>query len=914
MALFLLFLFTALSGWAQQGGAVSGVVVSTWDGTPLSGVTVSVRGTTLAAQTDVNGRFQLDNVPPGDQTLRFSKSSFAGVSVANVRVLMGQTTTVNGNLRPEFYEMEEYEVTAEEFSEQTERIMVERQKSSTMIEAIGSEQFSRLGASDAAAALGKVTGASVADGKYAVIRGLADRYTSTTMNGNDLPSADPDRKAAQLDLFPAAFISKLDVKKMFTPDMPGGFAGGAIDIVTKGIPEQFLFNMSLGSSYNTESSLKKDFPLSDQGAMDWTAMDSGKRDLPGNSSNPRAYHSYQMGPVPGDSFVNSSMSMSVGDSFTVFGRRLGFLAGVNYKNDYKLYREFRKVRYIDPNLKSADKSGPRGVIEYNWGALGSIGFEPYEHQEIKFNYMYLQVAEDEAYALKGFEDNTTEGYTLYQDVLHWTERNLNLMQLAGKHEFPYFNNVRLDWAGSQSTTTQDEPDQRLLQYILNADTGKYELATASSPSKPARFWRELSEDNTSGRVDLTIPLPSYNSKDNLLKGGVAVSESQRDFEQSGVSINHNSTSSPFALTGDPQTLVDPANTNYFSYSTFPDSKTYKGVSYIKAGYLMADYSPLEWLRLVGGARVESTDIRIDTFNLLSGQPLTPGKIKQTDWLPSLGVTFYVRENILIRGVWSETVVRPTYREIAPIDFYDLLDARTVTGNPNLKMSSSRNYDLGIEWYPRPGELISVSVFVKEISRPIEQEAITVNGDTVTYNNSPNAKVRGIEGEIRENLGSLWHPLREFTLSANVAFIESEVPYTQTQYDSHRYSFFDYTTKHPLFEQPEYVINTDITWEHAGTGTALTVAGSVVGRRLKTVGLGTPDEYEEAAPVMDVFLSQKLGKHWKLKLSAKNILDPVYETTVTYPVHEYWPGKGGKPLVVKSYKKGITYGMSLGCEF
>jgi hypothetical protein len=222
---FLLFFATAAVVHAQQGGTVSGVVVSTWDGTPLPGVIVTVRGTTLATQTDATGRYELKNVPQGDQVLRFSRASYASAVVTDVRVLPGQATTVNGNLRPEFFEMEEYEVTAEEFTEQTEKIIFERQQASSLMDAIGSEQFSRLGAGDAAEALGKVTGASIADGKYAVIRGLADRYTSTTFNGVDIPSADPDRRAVQLDLFPSKFINRIDVSKTFSPDMPGGFAG-----------------------------------------------------------------------------------------------------------------------------------------------------------------------------------------------------------------------------------------------------------------------------------------------------------------------------------------------------------------------------------------------------------------------------------------------------------------------------------------------------------------------------------------------------------------------------------------------------------------------------------------------------------------------------------------------------------------
>jgi hypothetical protein len=170
---------------------------------------VSVRGTTLATQTDASGKYELKNVLPGDQVVRFSKSGFASVVVTDVRVLPGQTTTVNGNPRPEFYEMEEYEVTAEEFTQQTEKIFFERQQSSSLMDAVGSDQFSKLGAGDAGQIVARITGVSVVGGKYAVVRGLSDRYTRTLRNGVEVPSADPYRLSPQLDLFPSAMIDPL---------------------------------------------------------------------------------------------------------------------------------------------------------------------------------------------------------------------------------------------------------------------------------------------------------------------------------------------------------------------------------------------------------------------------------------------------------------------------------------------------------------------------------------------------------------------------------------------------------------------------------------------------------------------------------------------------------------------------------
>lgn len=198
--------------------------------------------------------------------------------------------------------------------------------------------------------------------------------------------------------------------------------------------------------------------------------------------------------------------------------------------------------------------------------------------------------------------------------------------------------------------------------------------------------------------------------------------------------------------------------------------------------------------------------------------------------------------------------------------------------------------------------------MKKIASPIEQSTGDREGDRITYVNYDKADVLGVEAEIRTRLDRFWEPLQEFTVGLNAAYIYSEVPLTQTQIDNRgpRLGYGDTATTRPMFDQPEYVLNADLTWDHPKSGTSFTVAGGMVGRRLIVVGLARPDEYEEPAPQVDIFLSQKIGTHWKLKLSAKNLLNPTYKAT------QNWPAVGN--VTVESYTKGMTFGLSLGCEF
>ncbi|MBC8003609.1 MAG: TonB-dependent receptor [Opitutaceae bacterium] len=910
---------------AQEGGSVSGVVISTWDGAPLSSVVVTVRGTTLAAQSGADGRYELKNVPGGDQTLRFSKSGFASAVVSDVRVLTGQSTTVNGNLRPEFYEMEEYEVTAEEFTEQTEQILIERQQSSGMMEAIGSEQFSKVGANDAAEALGKVSGASIADGKFAVVRGLADRYTSTTINGTDFPSADPDRKAAQLDLMPAKFIGRIDVNKTFLPDMPGGFAGGAINIVTRTYPEKFEFSLDTGTSYNTQASLRDDYLMTDRGSKDWLAMDDGTRALPkiANATTPSgspnitdpafksSFKSTQFSPVAGSSPLNSSFSLSLGDSREVFGARLGYLAGLTYRNDYKFYDNGRVSAYQpsgDQVVFKRDKQDARSLTEYTWSAMVSLGLQMTEDHEVGFNFMRIQSAEDEARRLVGFEDNYSspqEGSYIDQSVLHWTERSLTFFQLRGGHQFPELADVKFDWAGSLSTTAQDEPDQRFFQFYALPSESNYNAiqAVPSVPNNPTRLFRDILEDNVNVRADLTIPLPSYNSKDNALKTGAAISQSQREFNSRGFEISRAS-GNPFETSGDPNEFAIPGNQPTLTYRNVPNNWLYSGEQTIQGTYLMGDWAALEWLRLIGGVRAESTDLKVTSINTTKFNETFEGSIQQTDLLPGVSATVSLRENLLLRLGWSQTVVRPTYREVSRAPIYDIAQDRIISGNEGLILSRSENIDVRLEWYPQPGSLISIGGFLKKIESPIELRG---SGTTFySYTNYTKADVMGVEVELRDNLGNWWNPLEELTIGFNAAYMQSEVPLLDEDRAQRSLGWRDTSTVRSLYDQPEYVANADITWDYKRTATALTIVYGVVGPRLIAAGTASPDDIEEAAPQLDVFLSQKLGRHWKMKLSAKNLLDPEFQVT------QKWPA-GGK-LVTKTYTKGMTFGLSVGCEF
>lgn len=930
----LVFIFRALVAFAQvpspDTGSVAGTVSDAWNGKGLSGVTITVRGFTFATQTDSLGSYKLAGVPPGNHVIQFTKGGYVKVLVENVRIAAGQTTRADVQLKPDFFLMETYEVMAEPFQEQRVQILETRQNATVLLEALGSEQLSRAGVSDAAEALTKVTGATLVDGKFAVIRGLSDRYTSATLNSAEIPSADPYRKSAQLDLFPSSMIDRIEVSKTFTPDQPGGFTGGAINIVTKSFPEKFFLTLSVGGSYNTQSSLNDRFLTSPGGKLDWTGMDDGTRALPevladanvvvprpntGAANNAllnqftRSFTLKQMGPTREEKPFNHNFSGATGGKTNLFGRDFGYFASFSYDHKYNFYEHGEVGRYapsqggIETRLKAADT---RSTDEVAWGTAVSLAHKLSDNNELSFSFLYTQTGENEARRITGFHYRESETGDIFDSVvLHYTERNLQSFQFKGKHELAIPYEAKLDWTVSLATTTQEEPDLRYMS-MFHTVSGFTGFANELFPQTPTRYFRELQEDNLTARIDHTLPFLTWAGHEGALKLGLYRSYSDRKYRDRGFSyesINY----VPWNRDGDPlnflPTLEASKATSDFFLRANPPNR-YDGDQEISAYYNMLELPVLQRLKLVGGARVEKTRINVASTGGSLATTAARASIQQTDLLPAAGLIYSPLTNLNIRLHYSRTIARPTYREIANVETFDFAGGDILVGNPALKLSSITNYDFRVEWFPKPGNILAAGAFYKELTAPIELAYVTLDQDKITYVNRDEATVFGFEVEGRAGL-DLFHPsFKGFSLGANYAMIESETALTPTELAFKRAVNPAEPVSRSLYDQSPFILNLDFSYDNDRTGTALTLAYNLTGRRLAIVNPFGDDVYEHPGESLDLSLSQRISKHWKVKFSAKNLLDPVFKRTY---------GENGKDIY-SSYTKGRQFGVSLSCSF
>ena len=944
VSLCVVLLAIAVGASAQETGSVAGVVVSSWDGSLLGGATVTVRGTTLAAQTDSTGKFQLTGVPIGEQVLRFSKSSYASAVVTEVRVLPGQTTTVNGSLRPEFYEMEEYEVTAEEFTQQADQIIFERQNSSAMMDAIGSDQFSKLGAGDAGAIVSRVTGVSVVGGKYAVVRGLSDRYSRTLMNGVEVPSADPYRLSPQLDLFPSAMIDRISVSKTFTPDQPGGTGGGTIDIFTKSFPEKPFFKFTFGSSYNPNSNLKDNFLADPASSMNFLALPSGPSDLdpdlfglsdadvpnpPGPSirnetitrANTRRAQAEAVQELlqdlgtanfageKRDSPLNSSFVSSAGETTSLFGRPLGLFAGLNYKRDFKFIEDGEVGRYSASLTPTRLGTQQRGNINTDYGANVNLGYELGDNSQVGFNFMLAHSTDEEArhddyYFVEGRDE------TLQKWQVHYTDREILNYQLRGSHELSFLLDSKIEWAVGLANTTQNEPDHRFMNYFqIPNGPAFFGDGAGPYPQFPSRFFRQIQEDGFSYRVDWSLPL-KFMPEDSKFKTGYSSTLNKRDYKEQFFTYEG---SNGFDPTDPNSYLNDPAYLQYVATSlggirTNYGFDRYVGGAFphpytasldVHAIYAMADLGVLPWLRFIGGARMESTLLELDA-------PYDGGAhIEQTDILPAASLVITMVTNVNLRLSYGETVARSSFREMAPIQSY-LGDLDIVAlGNPDLKMVAIKSYDVRLEWFPQPGDVISAGIFYKQLKRPVELFSRTLDDGQVTWINRDEAVLMGLELEARKSMEFLHPDFKGLSLGANLTLIESSTDLTAAELFNKRITDPNAATSRPLYEQSPYLMNFDLTYAHPTSGTTLSLGANLTGPRLVLSKSQGPDIYEHSPVSLDAAISQKLSKHWTVRLGVRNLLDGEFRKTY---------GDQFDAQVYESFKRGRTYSLSLTGEF
>jgi outer membrane receptor protein involved in Fe transport len=939
--------FSAMSSqvWANDigKGRITGKLVDSETGEALIGANVVLYGTTIGAASDMDGNFTITKIPAGNYTVVISMIGYSTKKLLDVKVSPGEITKIDLAMPPEALAAEDVVVTAKLLRDNEASLLKERQKAAAVSDAISAEAISRAGGSTAADAMEQVTGASIVDSKYIYVRGLGDRYMSTRLNDVTLPSSDPDRNAVSVDIFPAKFIENIVTTKTFTPDQPGSFTGGSVNIKTKSFPESFSMSFANSVAYNTQTTLS-DFITYSGGDTDWLGIDDGTRSIP----DPLADRSVQipnigtafrdrqaaleldrlsksfnsvMAPAYRQAPVNQSYAFSIGNQGALFGKPLGYFASLSYNRNLSSYNDGLTAQYqLTGNVAQVNEltnlfrfTDTQGSDEVLWGGLANLTFKPHPNHSLQANYTYNRSGESMARYQTGPMPRDLAPGTLYETrVLQFTERELQSVQLNGEHFARTLFNLRLDWTGSYSKSTQEEPDLRFFSndYTPVNRQGRVDTLYAisqSNYSRPVRYYRDLDEDIWDSYLNLSLPFTQWNGLKSAVKFGGAFGHKERRFRERRFEYFQSSA----RYTGDPESFFSPQNVglvdssgsfyrfgNYIVDATQRTSN-YDGDQDIYAAFGMVDVPLFRRLRLIGGLRFESTRMNVASFD-----PNKPhGRLATDDVLPSVNLIYHLGETMNLRAAFGRTLARPTFRELAPFASFDFVGDFIFIGNPNLQRTLINNYDLRWEWFARPGEIFAVSGFYKGFENPIER-AIVSNNNQGQFQNVDHARVYGLEFEFRKRLDQVLSALSGLQMGGNFALIHSEVDIPPKELLPIRELDPNASAKRPLQGQSPFVLNVDVGYDNNSTGTTISVFYNLFGKRLSEVSLGgTPNVYEQPRGALDVTFSQKVWRGLSFKASARNLLDASVKKSHIFK---------GQEFVVSEHKLGRT--LSFGTSY
>ncbi|MGI9190288.1 MAG: TonB-dependent receptor domain-containing protein [Longimicrobiaceae bacterium] len=913
---------------AQEAGRIAGRVVSTQTGEGLPSIRVAVQGSDAGAVSDAAGRYTLSDVPAGPQTVTASGIGYAAKAVTGVSVAAGRTTDLDISMAPEALALEGLVVTAERERGSTSALLADRRNSAVVVDAIGSEQISRTPDGDAAAAVKRVPGVTVVDGKFVYVRGLGERYSGTTLNGAPLPSPLPDRKAVPLDLIPTSLLESIVTAKTYSPDQPGDYAGGLVQIETKSVPTSRTLRLSTGFGINTQSSLRAG--LRDGTGTGFFGFSDGNRDLPVTRNqpltlpdDPQARERFAGGftrsfaPVSEDLPLNQSYGVAYGDELDIAGRPVGVVSTLSFSRSTAV-PENQGERYFVPGAggiptAELDLTGEQGEEEVSIGALLSTSVEVAPAQRLTLTGTYTRLTEDQAREFSGDARNAGGFVETFQT--RYIANTIANLQLAGEHLIAPLGDLTADWRVAYGRATRDEPGTRYAAY------------RGTGPGEPTFFFpnaasglilsQGLEEDLGSGALNLKLPF-TFRSLPATLKFGVS-----GDLRDRTVATRRILLDPAFGLPDSvaalpPEQLFVPGRVGSgfgmfrLDDRTFPEDN-YLGEQKIGAGYALADVELLPRLRAVVGARVEWATQDLTAFDPRVGRATAAARLDDVDVLPALNLTYALNDAMNLRAAVSRTVARPLFRELAPFLYTDYFGGVPVRGNPFLQRSQVSNADLRWEWFFGSGSVLSVGGFYKYFDDPIEPVFLLLGTNPArTFANTQAAHLYGGELEFSTPLATLASALEGFSVNANLTLADSRVEgdsvfiFSPSQPGTPLRFASSATDGRPLFGQSPYVINLGLTYASSTGGTTATLLFNRFGRRLDALG-GTPvpDIYEEGRSQLDFTVEQALRAGLSLKLSAARLLGSDVEFSQSFP--------SGDEVVTRQYDLGSTFSASLSWE-
>lgn len=875
----LFLLLISLTSLAQKG-KVEGKITDEKTGQPLASASIMIKGSNKGVSTDLEGHYVI-TVDAGKKVVLIYSYEGSSKEVQDIEVVEGKTTFQDVVLERKVKTNKEVIVRAVSAKKETVAALVTFQKNTnTVASVISAEAIRRSPDKNTGEVLKRVPGASVQEGKYLVIRGLADRYNQSMLNGILLSSTEPDRKTFSFDIFPASMIDNIVINKAFVPELPGEWAGGLVQVQTKDIPSTNFLQLQLGTGFNTQT-IGKDFLQAPGGKLDWLGIADNARALPSGLPTKGAFANLSQAeqnewgkkfrnawtPLSTAAPINTSFQLNGGFSGKLFNKKIGGVLAIIYnQSNRRLPFENAVIANNDGTLDLFYNNNKysRDILA---GALGNFTLQLNNNNKISWRNIININSSDfvvDRFDGRDFILGPGTGDKVKATETGFKQNTFFNTQLTGEHTLSKWD-TKVKWYGGFNILDQYIPDQRRLFYTQdenNTSAPFYALIGSGSSQKSGSiFYSFLNDYIYNTGLDVTKTFEWLGNKQSV-KAGYLFQVKDRLFDSRPFFLN--------TLDNGIRTLNSDQIFAAQNFGTTTDkvqfgeltgkSLRYLANTIMNAGYLQFDNQFGSKFRLVWGVRVEDYDQLVGSTNKNDERFVNT---RVTDFLPGFNLTYKLNSKTNIRFSGSQTVARPEFRELSPFAFYDFELNAQVVGNSKARRTKITNADLRYEWYPRGGEIITVGAFYKYFVDPIEYYFNRTGPATNTFNiaNTNQANVFGVEFEIRKKLDQVSSVLKNFTVTSNVSYIHSRVKDTVA-------------LNRPLQGQSPYLINAGLQYDLEKKGFSATLLFNQIGRRILFVGNeAVSDIWENPRPLLDFQVAQKiLNKKGEIKLNISDILN------------------------------------------
>jgi hypothetical protein len=910
--LFFTLLLTAIS-FSQSKGTITGTLTDKEaNNQSLPFANVLIKGTSIGTNTDIDGKYTI-KIEPGSYTLQLSFVGYETIEVP-VTVVADQTVTIDKALGSGSYKLEDVIVKSTVNRQKESALLLEQKNAVSIKQSIGSQELSRKGVSDVATAVTKTTGITKQEGSGNIfVRGLGDRYNSTTMNGLPIPSNDPEKKNLNLEIFSTDIVEYISIDKVYNGSIYGDFAGGNVDIISKDYKGKGFVKVEIGSKVNTNAITEDNFKL----RKGYDLFGFTKQSIPNNPLTEFNYSSLQMRDYTP---IASSFGISGGKSFDIGSEgKLSFFATASFSNDFSAKNNGTAKASVNATGLANKIFNRFSELEYetNTTGMANIGYKINKNNKLNFNTLYINTSSQSKEEFYGFiVDIANDGNGLIRRF-NYEKNSLWINQLLGESKIS--ERSKLNWGISYNIIDGSMPD-RVQNVFRNEATG-YQLSSISAPDNH-RYFQKLKEDELAANASFDYKFKKDENGDFLGKITFGLNEriKSRGFQATQFNVK--------ATQGNTNTIVDPNNLDLFynqanfsndnfRISTFRGNsqvfdavfpQTYGGDLMIHAAFANTEYK-FKKLTALLGLRGEQISQKV-AWNTQLGS-IGEDELKKTAFLPSIALKYELNDKQNLRFGFSKTYTLPQFKERAPFIYEEVLQVKV--GNVNLYESDDYNFDIKWEMFPKSNELISVTAFGKYILNPINEVTISSSSNDISFINTGDyGYVAGAELEYRKELFNIdTENAKKLSAGINLSYLYSNQELDPEKVKRETGLEVDFTNNKGQFTgASDLLMNTDLTffneWNNKKSNLTTTLAYSYFSDRINAIGTSEKgDLIDKAFGSLDFVVKSKLTEKLGLGLVAKNLLNPSIKRT-----QENINGD----VNVLSYKKGATISLNLNYQF